>query len=264
MMIPSLRSSRVHHRTRLGSSAEGLSRLGFAVGLLGMGLCVVALAACEKGEPADKPSKETASKPQEKPAAAEKGKPTVAAAAKGDPQAAPAATPLIPKGLRSKVPTVAEYKAQSESANVLGARELDCETKLVREWLRVSCRGTNEARGTAERVHVVKGDTMQHTFHEFSDDEVASLVMRFEPGVDIKAIFKFTRGEHVFKSRWPEGAAEPEVKGHFDDGSVVLEGPPPGAEAPVAEGGAPYGKLIPGRTTIPTEAEYAAHLREVG
>lgn len=187
-----------------------------------------------------------------------------APAVRTDLQAKAADKPLIMEGMRSNVPTVAEYKAQTEPANVVGARELDCETRLVREWLRVSCRGTTPGRGTARRVTVVKGDTMEHTHHVFSDGDVASLVMRFEPGVDLKAVYTFTTGEHVFETRWPVGAKEPEVKGFFDGGSVKLdEAPAPSDEAPAVAGQAPYGKRVADRSTVPTEQEYALQFREV-
>ena len=183
---------------------------------------------------------------------------------KGDLQAKAAEPQLIKKGVHSNVPTVEEYKSQFTPANVIGAKELDCETRLVREWLRVSCRGTNAARGTAELVTVVKGDTMQHTFHVFSSGDVTSLVMRLEPGVDLKAIFRFSTGEHVFETRWSEGAEESEVKGFFDGGSVVLEAPPSGAAAaPAVAGEPPYGTSVPDRSNVPTEDEYQRQYREV-
>lgn len=183
---------------------------------------------------------------------------------KGDLQAKAAEPQLIKKGVHSNVPTVEEYKSQFTPANVIGAKELDCETRLVREWLRVSCRGTNAARGTAELVTVVKGDTMQHTFHVFSSDDVTSLVMRLEPGVDLKAIYRFSTGEHIFETRWAEGAEESEVKGFFDGGSVVLNAPPSGgAAAPAVAGEPPYGTSVPERSTVPTEEEYRRQYKEV-
>lgn len=174
-------------------------------------------------------------------------------------QSEAAATPLIPKGSRSKVPTVAEWNAQTAQVKVAGAPELGCETKVVREWLRVSCRKSHPSRGTAEGVVVTRGDTHQHEHHTFSDEGIASLVMRFEPGVDLEAVFRFTAVTYKFTTVWADGAPEPELKGLFN-GGVPIPSTPPGGEA---QEGTPYGKQLPGHAPIPTDLEYQRRGAEV-
>src|SRR5687768_13823004 len=121
---------------------------------LGLGL----LAACEQGtEAGSAPSKESSGKP-----AAATAKPQASAAAvqtaaatgeataapSGEASAAPAgsgdAAGAAPGG-RSAVPTLDEWNAQTKEVTVRGSSKLNCETKMVREWLRVSCRGKNDS-----------------------------------------------------------------------------------------------------------------------
>ena len=58
---------------------------------------------------------------------------------------------------RSPVPTVAEWNAQTKEVTVKGSSALRCETKTVREWLRVSCRDKNDTGGTPTAVRITQG-----------------------------------------------------------------------------------------------------------
>src|SRR3954469_6150227 len=68
--------------------------------------------------------------------------------------AAAAAKPLPPG--RTPVPSLAEYAAAHE-VTVKGSSALRCETKMIREWLRVTCRGKNDTGGTPTTVVVKHG-----------------------------------------------------------------------------------------------------------
>jgi len=122
------------------------------------------------------------------------------------------ATPFI--NSRSSVPTTAEWNAQLKEVTVRGSSALNCETKMVREWLRVSCRGKNNTGGEAMGVVVTKGGGRGDDF-VFSGDKVASLVVRFVPGVDLEARFSWTDKSSTCHVWWPRGAPEPQYKGTF-------------------------------------------------
>ena len=95
-----------------------------------------------------------------------------------------------------------------------GSSALGCETKMVRTWLRISCRGKNDSGGTPTSVNITKGGGDGKTF-KFAAGGVTSLVLPFVEGVDVKAQFGWSNKSaelHVF---WPRGAPEPPPKGIF-------------------------------------------------
>ncbi|MBW2457849.1 MAG: hypothetical protein JRI68_25310, partial [Deltaproteobacteria bacterium] len=122
------------------------------------------------------------------------------------------ATPFI--NSRSSVPSTAEWNAQTKEVTVRGSTALNCETKMVREWLRISCRGKNQSGGEPTGVVVTKGGGRGDDF-VFTGNKVASLVVRFVPGVDLEARFNWTDKGSTCRVWWPRGAPEPEYKGTF-------------------------------------------------
>lgn len=111
-------------------------------------------------------------------------------------------------------PTAAEWNAQTKEVTVRGSSALNCETKMVRTWLRISCRGTSDTGGEATSVEVTKGGGDGKTF-TFASAGVTSLVLPFVEGVDVEAAFGWSDKKmklHVF---WPRGAPEPPAKGSF-------------------------------------------------
>jgi hypothetical protein len=119
-----------------------------------------------------------------------------------------------PPGGRSAVPSLDEWNAQTKEVAVTHSSKLNCETKMVREWLRVSCRGKNFSGGTPTGVTVTRGGGRGDEF-AFAGNEVASLVVRFVEGVDLEARFTWTDRSHVLRVFWPRGAPEPPPKGEF-------------------------------------------------
>jgi hypothetical protein len=227
-----------------------------------LAIAALSLGACSKSEDASEEAarKTTSDSKESKPSGTSSPATTVGGAKAGVvTQSEPASSPVIPKGSRSKVPTVAEFNAQTSEVKVAGAPELGCEAKVVREWLRVSCRKSHPSRGTAELAVVTRGDTNKHEHYTFSDEGIASLVLRFEPGVDLEAVFRFTAVTYKFNTAWPEGSPEPEIKGLFNGGAPIPSAPPGGE----AQAGTPYGKELPGRSPIPTDLEYQRRGREV-
>jgi hypothetical protein len=122
------------------------------------------------------------------------------------------ATPFV--GKKSKAPTTAEWDAQTKEVTVHGSSARMCETKMVREWLRVSCRGEPEGYGKAQGVKVLSGGGRGDDF-VFNGPGVASLIVRFVPGVDLKAQFQWERKSSELHVYWPAGAPETAYKGKF-------------------------------------------------
>jgi nucleoid-associated protein YgaU len=123
----------------------------------------------------------------------------------------PAAAPAV--GGHSAVPTLEEWNGVGE-VTVRGSSALECETKGVREWIRISCRGDSRERGKPTSVTVTRGGGAE--VFTFASGGVASLVFRFEVGTDIEANFGWERGgTHRFVSQWPRGAPKPTAYGQF-------------------------------------------------
>lgn len=126
----------------------------------------------------------------------------------------PANTPAAagPNG-RSPVPTQDEWTAAKE-IGVRGSSKLNCETKMVREWLRVSCRGKNDTGGEPTNVTIKRGGGRGDTF-TFASNKVASLVCPYVAGTDLAAEFSWTDKKKELVVSWPYGAPEPPLKGEF-------------------------------------------------
>jgi hypothetical protein len=123
------------------------------------------------------------------------------------------ATPFI--NSKSAVPTTAEWDAQTKEVTVTGSSALNCETKMVREWLRVSCRGKAKGLGAIQNVIREFGGGKGDDFIFSSPGTVASFVVRYVPGTEQSVSFGWERGARRLQALWPRGAPEPESKGKF-------------------------------------------------
>ena len=121
--------------------------------------------------------------------------------------------PPIPSG-KSAVPTSEEWSAQTREVTVLGSGKLGCETKQVREWIRVSCKGKNDTGGEPNGVKVTRGGGRGDDF-VFASGGVASLVYRFFEGQLLEAEFSWTDKKKTLVVAWPNGAPEPPARGAF-------------------------------------------------
>lgn len=136
-------------------------------------------------------------------------------AASGAHAIAPAAPPsgsAAPAG-QSPPPTTDEWNKVTGEVTVLGSSALACETKGLREWVRVSCRGDDKVRGkpTAVTVENSKGKEVL----KFASGGVTSIVFRFEAGTKVEATFKWERLTKKFLSEWAPGAPKPNAVGQF-------------------------------------------------
>jgi len=178
----------------------------------------LALAACSKSEPqpAPEPAKPAAeAKAASAPASAAPKADTAPARA----TASAAAMPL-PAG-RSKIPTLAEWNSQQKEVTVKGSSALSCETKVVREYLRVSCRGKNDTGGTPTNVVIKKGG--HGDAFTYVGAGVTSLIVPFVEGIDFAADFSWTDKSHTLTVKWPRGSQRPVVVGVFEGAKSPLD-----------------------------------------
>lgn len=101
----------------------------------------------------------------------------------------------------SKVPTVDEWNAVTKEVTVWHSSDLKCETKMIREWLRVSCH--KNTYGGPTNVEKVSSDGQQNFL--FHSSEVASLVLEVLPGKTYLADFSWEQGLFRFALAWPNG-----------------------------------------------------------
>lgn len=130
----------------------------------------------------------------------------------------PAANPnaMGPDGLpveipstRSAVPTVAEWAAVPREITVRRSTPLGCETKMVREWLRVSCRNKNDVGGTPLDVKKL-GGCVNDTY-VFASGGVTSVVTPVLRGKECDVRFTWTLGAALLWVHWPNGAPRPTI-----------------------------------------------------
>lgn len=172
---------------------------------LAFALLVLTAAGCTKEKPPVK---------QETTAAPAKPKQTPAAAAK----------PLPPG--RSPVPAPSEYAAARE-VTVKGSSALKCETKMIREWLRVTCRGKNDTGGTPTTVQVTKGGRGETI--TFAANGVTSLITPVVEGTDFEAKFSWTDKSHALVVKWAKKAPKPIIVGEFLGAASPLDRTAPSA-----------------------------------
>lgn len=124
---------------------------------------------------------------------------------------------------RTPPPTLEEWNSMRKEVTVKGSSALNCETKIVREYLRVSCRGKNDTGGTPTTLSVIKGGREAYTF---AASGVTSLVMPFVRGTHLEAMFSWTDKAHKLVVNWPAGAPAPQIVGVFEGASSPLDGTP--------------------------------------
>lgn len=177
------------------------------------------LSACDKTASKPAPASSTSAPPAT--AAAVSASPSSSAtssspspAASGSSSAAPAPhhdalpPPTFTAG-RSKVPTFKEWK-DAPAVAVRNARSLWCETKAVREWLRVSCRSAEMAPNQV--AGVVNDGAPVGEVYTFNGERVASAVIAVRPGTDARLTYNWTNwGERTFSVKYPKDAASPQL-----------------------------------------------------
>lgn len=147
-------------------------------------------------------------------------KPAASGAAKPDTTAAAAADkPALPPG-RTPAPTLEEWSSMRKEVTVKGSSALNCETKIVREYLRIACRGKNDSGGTPTNVKVLKGGRGE--VFTFASGGITTLVMPYVSGADMEAEFSWTDKTHKLAVKWPKGAPMPPMVGVFEGAQSPL------------------------------------------
>ena len=127
--------------------------------------------------------------------------------------------PSAVPGARSKVPTKAEMDAADDVA-IDGAKELGCETRMVREWIQIACRGSGAKAPTY--VEVTKGktkDTLVATIPGVS----MSVKTPYEPGVELEATFWWgDSAKKLTLAKWPLKKKRPVPIGALSDAGSGL------------------------------------------
>jgi hypothetical protein len=187
------------------------------------GAVLVALLACKSGGSKEESKDKAAEKPaivaETSPVAAPTPAPAPVASA-----AVPVAGGYAPDGLpadipaeRSKVPTVAEWNAVPREISVARSTPLGCETKMVREWLRVSCRKDLGQPGNDKLPQSISDETGKtaDTFTFAKPGQVTSVVTPVLRGRTYRAKFHWETKTQTLVVDWPSGAPRPVVK--FED-----------------------------------------------
>jgi hypothetical protein len=181
------------------------------------------------------------------------------------PSAAPAPPPsasvasrppvLTPTGFEppekpSKPPTPAEWAKASEE-EVRNAKKLGCETKFVREWLRVSCRAGEDKQSQITGLKWIEPGKKPADFYELvKANSVASVVFPIRKDTSVRVEFSWTNNpandtggfSRLLIVSWKAGLPKPAV--YFNQASPKDLSKP----ACTAVCGLPF---FPGRGTMP-------------
>jgi len=177
-------------------------------------LSAVAGVACNKGPDGSDGKTTVATAPSSASA-------TTTSAASASTMAAASATPspkLAPG--RSAVPTLDEWSSQKKEVTVKGSSALKCETKIVREYLRVSCKGDLDPEGAPTGIKLVKGGGGALTF---ASGGVMSLILPYVEGTDFEGVFSWTKKSHKLVVSWPKGSKQPSIVGTFEGAASPLD-----------------------------------------
>lgn len=157
------------------------------------------------------------------------------------PASAPAASqsaPTAPTFVESPEPALAEW-ATSKVVGVKGSSKNACETRMVREWLRVQCVNRSPERGVPSFIEVTRGRKPKERYQGENlkvVNDITTLIVPVRPGIDFAATFAWEKGSDELTVRWPVGA--PESAREMVFASATVDAPPDSAApAPSATSG---------------------------
>lgn len=123
---------------------------------------------------------------------------------------------VIPSG-HSKVPGLDEWNAVPREITVRHSTSLGCETKMLREWLRVSCRGRGQL-GVPISVSINRQQGQQ-AYKLATPGALTSLVAQVVRGKTLEASFVWENGgahrSATLLVSWPHGAPKPLITFRF-------------------------------------------------
>lgn len=125
----------------------------------------------------------------------------------------------------SEAPPGSEEWETAKEVNVTGSTALGCETKRVRQWVRVLCAKPNDAGGTPVKVELKKAEILgsapgqarivRKEVKTSSEQGTAMLMAKYVDGTDVEALFSWTDKEKLLVLWWPAGKPEPRQVGGF-------------------------------------------------
>ncbi len=101
--------------------------------------------------------------------------------------------------------------AKSKIVKVPGSGKNECETRMVREWLRVMCVNRSAERGTPQSITVTRGRAPKERYKGENlkvVNDTTTLLVPVRPGTDFAASFEWTNGSDELTVAWPEGEPE--------------------------------------------------------
>jgi hypothetical protein len=120
--------------------------------------------------------------------------------------------PVVIPPAGSPPPTVAEWNSVVREVTVAGSTPLNCETKMMREWLKVTCR----KNGPDMPVNVRKDHAEGQQDFVFKSAGLASVVVQVVRGKTSHHVFTWdTRGrswERELRVTWPGQLPRPTIQ----------------------------------------------------
>ncbi|APR80445.1 Hypothetical protein A7982_05792 [Minicystis rosea] len=111
----------------------------------------------------------------------------------------------------SKPPTVAEWAAASE-IEVKNAKRLGCEVKSAREWLRVSCRTTEDSASQIKELRWIEPSAKLPDFYDMTKPgTLASIVFPIRRQTKARVEFVWSDFARVLTVAWTPGTPQPLV-----------------------------------------------------
>jgi hypothetical protein len=122
---------------------------------------------------------------------------------------APPAAPTAAAFEESPEPELKEW-ATSKIVKVPGSTKNSCETRMVREWLRVMCVNRSAERGTPKLVTIDRGRPGKgHKGENLKVvNDTTTLLVPVRPGTDFAATFEWENGSDTLEVAWPAGTPE--------------------------------------------------------
>lgn len=145
----------------------------------------------------------------------------------------------------SAEPELKEW-ATSKIVKVPGSTKNSCETRMVREWLRVMCVNRSTERGTPKLVTIQRGRPGKgHKGENLKVvNETTTLLVPVRPGTDFAATFEWENGSDELTVKWPQGTPESQREMIFASGKEQAASPGDTA-APASDGAPPSPPAAP-------------------
>lgn len=145
----------------------------------------------------------------------------------------------------SAEPALKEW-ATSKIVKVAGSTKNSCETRMVREWLRVMCVNRSAERGTPKLVTIQRGRPGKgHKGENLKVvNETTTLLVPVRPGTDFAATFEWENGSDELEVKWPLGTPESQREMIFASGKEQAAAPSDTA-APASDSAPPSQPATP-------------------